>query len=370
MRLDVAVFLAILSSAAIAYGAPMRPPYLRNCNRSVSPISLCCMLAPTAQPIQYSVNSYFRVPKIRRPARLATQYQVARLKRAYALMRALPDDDPRSLTSQKNTHCAMCLGSYLQPGTNVIYHIHYSWLFLPWHRWFIYFHERILAKLLDDPTFSLLYWDWDNQIGGNSMPYFFADVDSPLYDPYRDPRHVPPARVQLNGNFDLTDTDEIIQQNFQQLYNDIVAPTSAAKFMGGPIRYGEFYGGVEAQSRILGGTFDNGIHSNVHLWVGAPNRIKMRDMGSFDASANDPIFYAHHANVDRVWEIWRFSLPGGTREVFDDDDFLDSSFYFYDEEARLVEVTIRDCLDNTKLGIYYSRYAGYALWTNYTPPSL
>ncbi|MFS7947023.1 putative catechol oxidase [Helianthus anomalus] len=33
--------------------------------------------------------------------------------------------------------------------------IHNSWLFFPFHRWYLYFYERILGKLINDPTFAL-----------------------------------------------------------------------------------------------------------------------------------------------------------------------------------------------------------------------
>jgi polyphenol oxidase len=56
--------------------------------------------------------------------------------------------------------------------------IHFGWLFFAWHRFF-YFHEHILAKLLDDDTFALPFWNWDNQSTNpplaNVLPYAFAN---------------------------------------------------------------------------------------------------------------------------------------------------------------------------------------------------
>jgi tyrosinase len=40
------------------------------------------------------------------------------------------------------------------------------------------------------------------------------------------------------------------------------------------------------------------MHNRVHAWVGG----SMNNVGS---SPNDPVFWLHHANVDRLWAIWQ-----------------------------------------------------------------
>jgi hypothetical protein len=44
------------------------------------------------------------------------------------------------------------------------------------------------------------------------------------------------------------------------------------------------------------------MHNRVHVWVG----------GSMQpgTSPNDPIFFLHHCNVDRLWALWQFRNPG------------------------------------------------------------
>ena len=46
----------------------------------------------------------------------------------------------------------------------------------------------------------------------------------------------------------------------------------------------------------------NGMHNGVHGWVGG-------DMGAM-TSPNDPIFFMHHAQVDRIWSIWQRKHAG------------------------------------------------------------
>jgi hypothetical protein len=46
----------------------------------------------------------------------------------------------------------------------------------------------------------------------------------------------------------------------------------------------------------------NGVHGSVHIWVGGL-------MSSPGTAAADPIFWMHHANLDRLWWVWQ-TTPG------------------------------------------------------------
>ncbi|RDX80749.1 hypothetical protein CR513_38670, partial [Mucuna pruriens] len=76
-------------------------------------------------------------------------------------------------------------------------------------------------------------------------------------------------------------------------------------------------------------------------------------MGILYSAARDPIFFSHHSNVDRIWNIWKTKIPGGRRKDFIDDDWLESSFFFYDENKNYVRVKVKDSLDSRKLGYDY-----------------
>ncbi|EXC16158.1 Polyphenol oxidase [Morus notabilis] len=81
----------------------------------------------------------------------------------------------------------------------------------------------------------------------------------------------------------------------------------------------------------------------------------------------DPIFFAHHANVDRMWNIWK-TLGGGKRKDITKKDFLDSEFLFYNENAQLVRVKIRDCLDTKALGHMFTKRSSFLGRTKSPPP--
>jgi tyrosinase len=45
------------------------------------------------------------------------------------------------------------------------------------------------------------------------------------------------------------------------------------------------------------------IHNGVHVWVGGT-------MSEIPVAAYDPIFYAHHTMIDRLWWLWQLQHPG------------------------------------------------------------
>ena len=179
--------------------------------------------------------------RIRYPAHKASRAYIEKYNLAYARMRALPPDDPRSLAGQAKIHCAFCNRAYMQGGedggSNVPLQIHFSWLFLPWHRWYLFFHERILGSLIGDPTFALPYWNWDDQVyGGNVLPEMFNESDTYpwLYDINRDLRTLPPnlatlAKIVVPG--EIAD-DKIVDDNNSAMCNSLYKITAQELFLG------------------------------------------------------------------------------------------------------------------------------------------
>ncbi|KAK8559769.1 hypothetical protein V6N13_016504 [Hibiscus sabdariffa] len=100
------------------------------------------------------------------------------------------------------------------------------------------------------------------------------------------------------------------------------------------------------------GIIENGIHISLHKWVGDPNQPLKEDLGNFYSAGYDPLFYAHHANIDRMWNLWKTKLPLPHCD-FKDTDWLGSSFLFYDENANLVRARVGDCIDTKTLGYDY-----------------
>ncbi|KAJ6423486.1 hypothetical protein OIU84_024444 [Salix udensis] len=337
-------------SDSFAFAKPIAPPDLTQCEAvdlpSESQPSNCC--PPTSTKIKN-----FKFPpasspmRMRRAAHLVDTAYVAKYAKAIALMKSLPDDDPRSFKNQANVHCAYCDGAYHQAGfPELDLQVHFSWLFFPWHRLYLYFYEKILGELIDDPTFALPFWNWDAP-AGMQMPAIFSDPISPLYDPLRDPDHQPPTLLDLNyakgdPNPDPAKAEELFASNLNVMYRQMVSGASKPTlFFGKPYRAGD-----DPSPGM--GTIETTPHTEIHYWAGDPKQPNRENMGNFYSAGKDPIFFCHHSNVDRMWNLWK-KVPGGKRKDIEDPDWLNSEFLFWDEKKELVRAKVKDTLDTTKL---------------------
>ncbi|KAH6814988.1 hypothetical protein C2S51_019808 [Perilla frutescens var. frutescens] len=359
---------ANLISDQKAQANPIKPPEFKSCGSAHDfatgdPLDVNC-----CPPISDDIKEY-KLPPVHkkrvRPAahKLSPEY-AAKYAEALRRMRELDKtdpSDPRGFTQQANIHCAYCNGAHDQAGfPGVDISVHYSWIFFPFHRWYLYFYERILGSLIDDPTFALPFWNWDNP-KGMQLPKIFDDPNSPLYDASRNQDHRPPAVANLTLGSDATDPVQIISNNLSAMYNEMIGGVaSATDFMGQPYREGDPVPPVPQ-----GGTSERGSHIGIHAWVGDPRNKYREDLGNFYSAGKDPAFYSHHANVDRMWTIWRNIKTDYSKDITDP-DYLNSSFLFYDENKRLVTVKSRDCLDYKRMGYEYEKID--TPWMNYRPP--
>ncbi|KAL6614345.1 hypothetical protein ACP70R_036615 [Stipagrostis hirtigluma subsp. patula] len=326
----------------------------------------CCPPTSPSEPVNFTFPGRGQPLRTRRPVHEVGAEYMARYTRAVSMMKALPHGDPRSFYQQAKIHCAYSTGAHRQVGRPELpVQVHSSWLFLPFHRAYLYFYERILGSLINDPAFALPFWSWDVP-EGMRIPAEFADVASPLYDPRRDARHAAPTVVDLDFSDvekNLTDEQQI-QRNVWVMYKQMVSNSPLPSlFYGQPYRAGD--------AEMPGaGTVEVYPHNTMHWWTGDNSQPNHEDMGAYYSAGRDPIFYSHHANIDRLWEAWRANVSAGGKQQqvdFADPDWLDSSFLFYDERARLVRVTVRDMLDMDRLRYKYDDIA--LPWLSERPPT-
>ncbi|GER53930.1 polyphenol oxidase [Striga asiatica] len=301
--------------------------------------------------------------RVRPPAHRLTKDYLAKFEEAVRRMKALDrsdPSDPRGFTQQANIHCAYCNGAHDQPGhPNLDIQVHNSWLFFPFHRWYLYFYERILGEMIDDPTFALPFWNWDNP-KGMQMPLAFDNPNSPLYDSNRNQSNRPPAIIDL-GLTGVSDDLQKVVNNLTVMYGEMVrSVNSTLDFMGQP-----YHAGDQPHGGAGMGSSERGSHVAAHVWVGDFARNKYgEDMGNFYSAGRDTLFYSHHANVDRMWATWKTLKTDVPKEITDP-DYLNASFLFYDEKKRLVRVKVADCLDHRKMGYDYEKVD--IPWLNYRP---
>ncbi|XP_060964353.1 polyphenol oxidase I, chloroplastic-like [Cannabis sativa] len=353
--------VAGLATEPFASATPVAAPDLSTCHTlkdpppsaPLNPGDVKCCPPYSDNIIDFKPARSFTRLRIRPAAHTLDPDGIAKYKKALELMRALPEDDPRSFAQQAKIHCAYCNGAYDQVGFPSQYiQVHNSWLFFPFHRWYLYFYEKILGNLINDPTFALPFWNWDHP-SGYQMPSIFVDPTSSLYDQYRNQSHLPPALIDLDftvsevKNPTAAPTDaEQTATNLKVMYRQMVSNAkNATLFFGKPYRTGDAPNPGQ-------GSIESIPHTPVHIWTGDNRRANWEDMGNFYSAGRDPLFYSHHANVDRMWNIWK-SLPGAKRVDITDPDFLNTTFVFYDENAQLVRVKVGDSLDSRKLGYVY-----------------
>nr|XP_043618990.1 polyphenol oxidase latent form, chloroplastic-like [Erigeron canadensis] len=356
---------ANLASLSSAFAAPIEAPDVASvCKVATSGINpdavkrtqKCCPPSIPGKDVEP-----FKFPKedeevrMRWPAHKADQYpqQVQWYKDAIKKMRDLPDNHPHSFVQQASIHCAYCNGGYTQELSgfpDVELQIHNSWLFFPFHRWYLYFYERILGNLIGEPTFALPYWNWDDPAGMQIPNIFLGDKSNPLYDEFRNTKHLPPALVDLALGAGNKDQEKC---NLITVHRDLITnAVDDTSFFGGVY----VAGNEPVQNRDPSvGSVEAGSHTAVHVWVGRPRSEfpNGEDMGNFYSAGYDPLFYVHHTNVDRMWKLWKdLCLPGHVEPA--EEDWLNASYVFYDENLNLVRVSNRDSVNIQKLKFDYA----------------
>lgn len=231
--------------------------------------------------------------------------QLQQFRDGICLIRNLPPTDVLSWTKLVAQHCLNCARSNTS-------NIHYDQQFLPWHRAMLYFLERSMRKLSGNDDIRLVYWDWENP-RSRVLPSIYAPTNQPLYWS---------NRGDLSGpQWPLT----YDQTNVQPL---LAIPTFRD------------FGGSARQRDPVPAAY-SGPHANVH------NNFSPGDMGDLQYSPRDPVFYAHHSNIDRLWSSW---VAAGHSNP----DFGDARVFFYDETRTWKYVLMNDLRDTRKLGYEYS----------------
>jgi hypothetical protein len=238
--------------------------------------------------------------------------QLDDFRAAICQVRNLPPNDLISWTKLVAQHCIRCARTYPS-------NVHYDWQFPTWHRGLLYFLERQLRIMSKNDNIRLIYWDWENK-NSRVMPAIYGTPNQPLYWANR---YLGPLSFPL--------TDDLV--NVQPL---LALPTFEA------------FGGTGVQRKPVPALY-TGPHANVHNAFANPTGAAPQgDMANLQYSPRDPLFYAHHSNIDRVWASWS-AIPGHVNP-----DFKDAKVYFYDENRKWRYVLMNDLRDERKLGYQYS----------------
>jgi tyrosinase len=214
---------------------------------------------------------------------------------------SLSKTDIRRLTSAFDTlKRDQIYDTFVERHFNAMEVAHRGPFFLPWHRKFV--EEMEEALLAIDPSIKALpYWPWEKSSGQGSL--WTASSFGPgngivKTGPFADwqaliwvvddegkgslkPRPTVGLVRQLGKGVSRLPTQKHVDSLYQiRRYDRAPWNTGAISFRN-----------------QCEGWYGPGLHNLVHNWVGG-------DMTAA-TSPNDPIFFLHHANIDRIWWTWQ-----------------------------------------------------------------
>jgi tyrosinase len=220
---------------------------------------------------------------------------------------------------------------------------HGSWYFLPWHRMYLYFFEQIVlahVKNLGGPdTWALPYWNYSASAMAALLPPLFRDATlsngtpNPLYVADREPKAN--AGIAFASAIDTDITYCLMRTQFPG------GNTGGSAGFGGPITKFEHGGATH-------GSTESSPHDSMHMAIGGTGGW----MGAFTTAPLDPIFWIHHCNIDRLWEVWTQRDTAHSNPVTA--NWLTSvSFPFHDDGGNVVSMRPSQVLNTQAAPLYY-----------------
>ena len=173
------------------------------------------------------------------------------------------DEQNRFLNAFTQINAMGALGPLVDIHSNAIHQMHSNPRFLPWHRIYLLRMEELLMSV--DPTVCLPYWKSSEEQAFPAWLLAFTPTVNLMSGPHTVTRTV--------GMF-------------------ATLPNAAA-----------------VAAAMANGTFNSfapaleGIHNSGHVWVGG-------SMGGIATAPCDPVFWMHHAEIDRLWWEWQTANPG------------------------------------------------------------
>jgi tyrosinase len=335
------------------------------------------------------------------------QKMLASYAKGVAAMLALPADHPHNWFRNAFVHLMDCP--------------HGNWWFYVWHRGYVGYFEQTIRKLSGDAAFAMPYWDWttmpripDQMFDGVLTPtdpayaaftgniaVFSAFIEPALRNYFNGLTSAQRAQLDIRGysSFDLlwNDVNGYSPQNNAGISGNIAfAPTCSARYLSrgnpnldpktaydvspGVIRSGLaptlFYDEDVSQSFTSSKTPSHNTapssttqfsmleglpHNKVHNCIGGSGPLDPGPYGNMTnfLSPVDPIFFLHHANMDRLWDVWqrkqmRLKLPylptGSDLQQLSDDPFL----FFFDEAGAQVSAKASDFFETSRFDYDYA----------------
>lgn len=173
------------------------------------------------------------------------------------------DEQTRFLNAFTQVNAMNALGPLVDIHSNAIHQMHGNPRFLPWHRIYLLRLEELLMMV--DPTVCIPYWKSSEEQAFPTWLLGFTPTVNLASGPHTVTRNI--------GAFAI-------------LPNAAAVAAALANATFNP-----FAGALE------------GVHNSGHVWVGG-------SMQSILTAPCDPVFWMHHAEIDRLWSVWQASHAG------------------------------------------------------------
>lgn len=311
---------------------------------------------------------------------------------------------------------------------------HGNWWFYVWHRGYVGYVEETIRSLSGDPTFAFPYWDWTElpQIPNEMFDGVLTPTDA-AYAPYTKDidtftSFIQPSLKTYWGQLNPTQLKQMAARgntSFDTFWDGVIGkdpgtgtidPGNAAFATNAKARYltrdnpkldpktahevswemisagllpTQFYTedvtqsftSTKTPSHVImpSGTTQFSVleghpHNKVHNYIGGVGPWNPGPYGNMTnfLSPVDPIFFLHHANMDRLWDVWSRkqqrlglqSLPQGAELTqLSNDPFL---FFVRADGTFVLDGKAGDYLSTERFGYTYEQPAtdpGVALLT-------
>jgi tyrosinase len=173
------------------------------------------------------------------------------------------DEQNRFLNAYSQINGLNALGPLVDIHSNSIHQMHGNPRFLPWHRIYLVRMEELLMNV--DPTVCIPYWKSSEE------------------------QAFPSWLLGFTPTVTLTSGPHTVTRNI-----GVFATLPNASAVAAAMANGTFNSFAPALE---------GIHNSGHVWVDG-------SMGSVPTAPADPVFWMHHAEIDRIWAEWQSANPG------------------------------------------------------------
>ncbi|HWA90831.1 MAG TPA: tyrosinase family protein [Rhizomicrobium sp.] len=252
-------------------------------------------------------------------------------------MMALPPTDARNWFRNAFIHTLDCP--------------HMNWWFFVWHRGYLGWFEQTVRRMSGHDDFAFPYWDW-SQTGGTTPGYCIPEPMlsgyltpiSDVYNPYISSfdtfyNYLNPAMEEFWKTLSDRQLAALTVRKMDKL-DEVWAQVKAGMFQSTPnaryLRTGnscldegtqeavseatvddglsaptfaEFNSGPCKQHSLMGetsGVLESQPHNLTHNNIGGYQHVPNSEVGFMadNLSPVDPIFFLHHSNMDRLWDVW------------------------------------------------------------------